>query len=247
MVIACLVAAGSFVTCFAADGNTYSITVFKYGGSDGKNADVETPVNDAANVVSDSDFFGDSSNADGNVVKGNVPQNKYVSSVNKKPLKGAKFTFSKNQDGSSPINFVKAEDNRYTACLVQDCKAGHTHITEIETDSTGLFTLNGLPSGTYWLTEIKAPDEYTKLKDPIKITINSDGNITAEGENVSISDGMVKVLNKYGTELPGTGGIGFTIAYVICAIAALALAVLITVRFRINKRRRDSTKINAIQ
>lgn len=246
MVIACLVAAGSFVTCFAADGNTYSITVYKYGGSDGKNADVENPVNDAANVVSDSDFFGDSSNADGDVVKGSVPQNKYVSSVNKKPLEGAKFTLSLNQDGSSPINFVSAGGNCYTACFTENCTV-HTHITEIETDSTGLFTLDGLPSGTYWLTEIKAPKEYTKLKEPIKITISSDGNITAEGENVSISDGMVKVLNKYGTELPGTGGIGFTIAYIICAIAALALAVLITVRFRINKRRRDLTKINAIQ
>lgn len=241
VLIASLVLITSTATCFAAeDNNIWSITIYKYGIIEGEEQQgVENPVNDAKNVVSDSDFFGNEDNAEGEVKQAAVPD------YNEKayehiPLPEAKFTLSYNQNGSSPINFVNGGSNSYTACFVNDCSE-HTHITEITTGSSGLFTLDGLPSGTYYLTETQAPEDYVKLADPIKIIIADDGTISIDGDDAKIIDDKIYVFNAHNADLPFTGGIGFTIAYIICAVVVLALAVLITSKIRINKRRRDST------
>lgn len=146
-----------------------------------------------------------------------------------KPLAGAKFTLSKKADGSDPIALIAEGNNIYRVA-----KAGETGtVTEIETDGTGKFTIKGLDSGTYYLTETAAPAGYNKLAGPITITINDEGKVNATTEAPQGVD-EVKVLNQTGSELPETGGMGTTIFYVVGSILLLGAAVLLITKKRMH-------------
>ena len=66
--------------------------------------------------------------------------------------------------------------------------------------------IKGLDADTYYLEETKAPDGFNKLKERKEVkmeggnnTITMDGNVYKNG---------VQIVNKKGTELPSTGGMG---------------------------------------
>lgn len=144
-------------------------------------------------------------------------------------LAGATFTLSKNADGSNPIALVSEGNNVYRVA-----KTGETGtITEITTDATGKFTIEGLDADTYYLTETKAPNGYNKLAGPVTIVIGKNGVVNATTEAPQGVD-EVKVLNQTGTELPSTGGIGTTVFYVAGGALVLIAAVLLITRKRIN-------------
>lgn len=143
-----------------------------------------------------------------------------------KPLAGAKFTLSKNADGSAPIALVAEGNNVYRVA-----KTGETGtVTEIETDVTGKFTIKGLDADTYYLTETAAPAGYNKLAAPITIVIDSQGNTKVDNTVVN----EVKVLNQSGNELPETGGMGTTIFYVVGSILLIGAAVLLITKKRMS-------------
>lgn len=149
-----------------------------------------------------------------------------------KPLSGATFTLSKNSDGTNPIALVRKKDaqgadtNTYRVA-----KPGETGtVTEITTDATGKFTIEGLDADTYYLTEKTAPAGYNKLADPITVVIDSDGNTKVNNSEVN----EVKVLNQTGSELPTTGGMGTTIFYVVGGILVAGAAVLLIVKKRMS-------------
>lgn len=142
-----------------------------------------------------------------------------------KPLAGAKFTLSKNANGSAPIALVAEGNNVYRVA-----KTGETGITEITTDDTGKFTIKGLDSDTYYLTETAAPAGYNKLAAPITIVIDSEGNTKVDNTVVN----EVKVLNQSGSELPSTGGMGTTIFYVAGSILLIGAAVLLITKKRMS-------------
>lgn len=144
-----------------------------------------------------------------------------------KYLDGAVFTLSKNEDGTNPIKLVDKGGNVYRVATADD----ETTITEITTDATGKFTIEGLDSDTYYLTEITAPAGYNKLAAPVTVVIAKDGTITMNGESVS----EVKVENKSGTELPSTGGIGTTIFYILGTVLVLGTAVVLVTKVRMKK------------
>ena len=139
-------------------------------------------------------------------------------------LAGATFTLSKNDDGSAPIALVSKGNNVYRVA-----KTGETGtVTEITTDSTGKFTIQGLDADTYYLTETAAPAGYNKLAGPVTIVIGENGVVNGTTEAPQGVD-EVKVLNQSGTELPSTGGMGTTIFYVLgCVLVAGAAILLIT-------------------
>lgn len=140
-----------------------------------------------------------------------------------KPLEGATFTLSKKSDGSEPIALVKKEDNTYRVATADDEDADK--VSQITTDNTGKFTIEGLDADTYYLTETDSPAGYNKLSGPVTITIDNEGNTKV---NSAIVD-EVKVLNSSGSELPSTGGIGTTIFYA-AGIILMAGAVFFVVR-----------------
>ena len=106
----------------------------------------------------------------------------------------------------------------------------------------GVVRFSGLAAGTYTLTELKAPNGFNLLKEPITITINCALPETAEGSctwsvstgNATVENGIVKITveNQSGTELPETGGMGTTLFYVVGGLLVAGAVVLLIVRKR---------------
>ena len=146
-----------------------------------------------------------------------------------KPLSGATFTLSKNSDGTNPIKLVSKDSNVYRVTTADDTDT----VTEITTDTTGKFTIEGLDADTYYLTETAAPAGYNKLAEAVKIVISENGavNVTTD---VPQGVNEVKVLNQTGTELPSTGGMGTTILYIVGAVLVVGAGILLIVRRRMS-------------
>ena len=152
---------------------------------------------------------------------------------NKNPLAGAGFSLYKYDFASSAY--------------------GTTPVKKYEAGTTTSFDFSGLDDGQYKLVEDTAPDGYNKIADiEFKIVAThtqDDGNpartltvlnITdLEGNNMNgfTIDGSTKnvstdVVNKKGSELPETGGIGTTILYVAGAACVIAAGVWFGLRRR---------------
>lgn len=154
-----------------------------------------------------------------------IPVFKYTG--NDEPLAGAKFILSTDpqcKDESQTLKFKLNNDNKY--------RYDKTGTATLESLSTGHIDIEGLKAGTYYLKEMAAPKGYNKLANPIKVTIDNDGNITADGKTTT----EVDVENKSGTLLPSTGGMGTTLIY----LAGIVLVVLSG--YVLISKRRASTK-----
>ena len=155
-------------------------------------------------------------------------------------LAGAEFVLYENEEsakGESDSNIVALKGNNgvYTVDRTQtgskDTK-GITLDTALD-GSTYNLKINGLKAEKdYWLVEIKAPDKYNKLENPIKIRIeptsdNKEVFITIkDGEPGEKDNNIVSIINKQGGLLPETGGMGtiiFTIVGLGLIIAALGM------------------------
>ena len=106
----------------------------------------------------------------------------------------------------------------------------------LTTDASGKIFIKGLESGTYYLKEVKAPQGYVLLKDPIKIEItgnNIDGSATAKVDDKSVTMNPddtssialvpLTVVNNKGFDLPQTGAAG-TALFAIVGIVLAAVA-----------------------
>ena len=158
------------------------------------------------------------------------------------PLKGAEFTLSKKlKDGTTK------------------------DIAVVKGDNGTSFTFRGLDDGDYILRETKTPAEYNTMKDiTFTVTANHEiqwpedkvrtdiltsltgnaasGEITFSPVNGTEEEGnaanaglSTTVINKKGSSLPSTGGIGTTIFYVVGGILMAGAAVLL-----ITKRRAEN-------
>ena len=169
------------------------------------------------------------------------------------PLSGAKFTLSKNANGSEPISLIATtevgnsehEEDEVEMFTLSDttmtyrvAKEGETDVTEFEVGSDGKVIVQGLDADTYYLTETQAPAGYNKLPSAIKVTIDSEGNVKKDAGTEALADKTVKVENQAGTLLPSTGGMGTTIFYVLGSILAIGAAVLLVTKKRMNAAER---------
>lgn len=156
-----------------------------------------------------------------------IPVFKYAKKNNvEKGLAGAKFTLSKNADGSSPINLIKVSDETLTYRVAKEGEA--SYVTEITTPSKGKFVIQGLDADTYYLTETEAPKGYNKLAAPITVVIDENGKVTLNETEVT----TVNVENKTGTLLPSTGGMGTTMIYMAGAILVIASGIVLVSKKR---------------
>ena len=96
-------------------------------------------------------------------------------------------------------------------------------------DENGLVLEGDIDYGKYRLTEVKAPQGYTVLKDPIQVTVDENGITVQENEKVSYNKSesddvyVITVTNDMLYELPSTGGIGifwYTIGGMLLMMAA---------------------------
>lgn len=145
------------------------------------------------------------------------------------PLAGAVFTLSKNADGTNPIALVDEGSNVYRVAMADETGT----ITEITTDTTGQFTIQGLDADTYYLTEIQAPAGYNKLAGAVTIVIGENGAINASTDAPQGVE-QIAILNQTGAELPSTGGIGTTVFYVLGSILVIGAVVVLVTRKRMN-------------
>lgn len=128
-------------------------------------------------------------------------------------------------------------------------------VTVVKNTEGTTFTFKGLDDGDYILTETVTPATYNTI-EPIRFTVTADHKITWNGEarntiltsltgNVTsgTADFMpdktegsltTDVINQSGATLPGTGGIGTTIFYVIGGLLMAAAAVLLITKKRMN-------------
>ena len=236
------------VTAPAADGDTFDVTftqafcdtltanariVISYTATLNENAVIAGPGNLNTSKLS----YGDSNNtkytpdSQTKTYTWDVDVFKYkMDGQTETALASAVFTLSKNSDGSNPIALVSVVSEGKN--LYRVAKSGETGtVTEITTDATGKFTIEGLDSDTYYLTETAAPAGYNKLAGPVTIVIGKNGVVSGTTENPQGVD-VVKVLNQSGTELPSTGGMGTTVFYVVGGILVVGAVVLLVARKR---------------
>ena len=114
-------------------------------------------------------------------------------------------------------------------------ESGVTWVTEEQADEfmTGQdgqlsTTFTGLANGSYTLVESRVPDGYNKLADTDVTIINNNVELSNLSQTVS-------VINKAGTALPSTGGIGTTIFYITGMILVIFAGVMILVHRRTDK------------
>ena len=153
---------------------------------------------------------------------------------NSEPLSGAEFTLSK-----------KFADGTTKDIAVVKNTAGTS------------FTFSGLDDGEYILTETKTPSRYNTIS-PITFIVTADHDITWEKQNrdavltkmsgnkvngeidltANKAEGSLSadVVNKSGSTLPSTGGMGTTIFYVVGSILVLGAAILLITKKRMSAR-----------
>ena len=177
-------------------------------------------------------------------------------------LAGAKFVLVRKENNEEAIAIVDESGNFVRFDEMPD---------EIDTDapyvltsnSDGLIAVPGLDSGTYFLREVEAPEDYNLLEEDIEVTfvplLTTDGNDPVRNtkgnweytknngsdaygtmntsEGVEEDDGYMylEVENQKGYKLPETGGIGTTIFYVGGGITAAAAGIVLVARRRAKK------------
>lgn len=170
-------------------------------------------------------------------------------------LEGAKFKLL----DVTKTNYAKVDTttNKFIGWTSNEADA-----TELVSDASGLFKVIGLDDGTYFLKETLAPSGYNTLAEPIKLVISANTNNGQNGlgavtelTTIDVTVGNdpsasgattagnsatgtvnITVENNRGTTLPGTGGIGTTIFYVIGGGLMVAAAILLITKKRMENR-----------
>lgn len=115
------------------------------------------------------------------------------------------------------------------------------------------FTFSGLDDGDYKLSETTTPNGYNTISD-VEFTVTADHDVTSDSPALNSLSGDVttgeltftsnttdgslttNVVNKKGSVLPSTGGMGTTILYVVGTILVLAAGILLVTKKRMDAK-----------
>lgn len=124
-------------------------------------------------------------------------------------------------------------------------------IAKVEGTAGDLFEFKGIDDGDYRLTETQAPRNYDKLSEPIYFTVKAGHMIESDDPKLESFSGDIKsgnvgtmeftpnksegtlsttVVNKPGSSLPETGGMGTTILYAAGTVMILAAAAFLVMQ-----------------
>lgn len=164
-------------------------------------------------------------------------------------LPGAVFEF--------PFYVKSTADATDGAYIYAGTNPGEDLTNQITTPENGVIVVKGVKSGTYEIKEVTAPAGYNKLTAPVTVEavqtgetsthtttyLDKDGNVVDKTAKVTevkvdidtIAATAVVVVNKAGTELPSTGGMGTTIFYVLGAVLVVGAGVLLVTKKRMSQ------------
>lgn len=153
--------------------------------------------------------------------------------------------------------YVKSTADANGAYIYAGTTAGEGLTNQITTPDSGVIVVKGVKSGDYKITEVTAPAGYNKLTAPVTVEavqtgetsthtttyLDKDGNVVDKTAKVTevkvdidtIAATAVVVVNKAGTELPSTGGMGTTIFYVLGAVLVVGAGVLLVTKKRMSQ------------
>ena len=144
----------------------------------------------------------------------------------KKLLNGAKFKLEKMKENTSTENLVV--DDSFKTKPVTTGDSG---------SPSGIAEFKDLTDGTYRLTETKAAEDHSLLKDPVIIVINRSDKCLIDNEKCEVVDNTISITisNQARFNLPATGGYG---RYIVI-LGGIALAGGGLFMYRLQKRRKE--------
>lgn len=165
-----------------------------------------------------------------------------------KPLTGAAFALYKKlpavpnpKDGTS---YIMEGNDAYAP--VKELNVGANG--EVEDKELTTFEWTGIDDGDYMIKEIITPAGYNSI-EPIKFKVEANHETLSDDPQLlelkggddftgEVSTGALttKIQNRMGSTLPGTGGIGTTIFYVIGGGLMVAAAILLITKKRMENR-----------
>ena len=145
-----------------------------------------------------------------------------------KVLDGAQFKLYDAKTGGNEIALIKVSDGAYR--LAKDEETGVEYITTKD----GRLEIKGFDANTnYYLEETKAPNGYNKLAERVEIAVK-EANLEASVTNDTWQSGGVHIVNKTGSLIPSTGGMGTTVLYMAGGVLVIAAGALLIFRKRMN-------------
>lgn len=157
-----------------------------------------------------------------------------------------------------PFYVKSTADTKDGAYIYAGTTAAEGLTNQITTPDSGVIVVKGVKTGSYTITEVTAPAGYNKLTAPVTVEavktsqtsthttvyLDENGNTTnTQTEKTievkvdidTIAATAVVVVNKAGTELPSTGGMGTTIFYVLGAVLVVGAGVLLVTKKRMSQ------------
>lgn len=171
---------------------------------------------------------------------------KYFTDSNdtKQYLADVEFVLYRKNNTTNTTEYAKFDSNKLSGWTATESDA-----TKLKTNATSTVAVEGLDAGTYFLKETATPVGFNSLTSDVEVQITSSCN-TLTGATYAVEYKMVNeedftdtgdekvvpIENKRGTTLPGTGGIGTTIFYVIGGGLMAAAAILLITKKRMENR-----------
>lgn len=164
------------------------------------------------------------------------------------PLTGAAFALYKKlpavPDPKDGTSYIMEGDDAYAP--VKELNVGANG--EVEDKTLTTFEWTGIDDGDYMIKEIITPAGYNSI-EPIKFKVEANHETLSDDPQLlelkggddftgEVSTGALttKIENRMGSTLPGTGGIGTTIFYVIGGGLMVAAAILLITKKRMENR-----------